>query len=91
MEPEVELNSPDNPLAQRKARREAVAEQAAEVKSAELEEEKAYQEAREAELGQTLTLEDINRSLYVTKLGVCRVIASRMVNLSVSILVTKML
>jgi hypothetical protein len=70
MEPEVELNSPDNPLAQRKARREAVAEQAAEVKTAELEEEKAYQEAREAEIGQTLTLEDINSSPNLQRLGV---------------------
>ena len=70
MEPEVELNSPANPLAQRKARREAVAEQAAEVTSAELEEEKAYQEAREAELGKTLTLEDINGSYTLQKLGV---------------------
>lgn len=70
MEPEVELNSPANPLAQRKARREAVAEQAAELKTAELEEEKAYQEAREAELGKTLTLEDINGSYTLQKLGV---------------------
>ena len=55
-----------NPLAQRRARREAVA---AEVTSQEVAEQ-AYQEAREAELGKTLTLEDITKSFTLQKLGV---------------------
>lgn len=59
-----------NPLAQRRARREAVAERAAEVEEAKLAEEKAYQEAREAELGKTITLDDIANSFTLQKLGV---------------------
>ncbi len=54
-----------NPLAQRRARREAVA---AEVTSQEVAEQ-AYQEAREAELGKTITLEDITKSFTLQKLG----------------------
>jgi hypothetical protein len=55
-----------NPLAQRRARREAVA---AEVTAQEVAEQ-AAQEAREAELGKTLTLEDITGSFTLQKLGV---------------------
>lgn len=55
-----------NPLAQRKARREAMA---AEV-TAQEDAERAAQEAREAELGKTLTLEDIAGSFTLQKLGV---------------------
>ena len=54
----------------RKKRREDRAEQTAIKKEAKEAEEKAYTEAREAELGQTLTLEDINSSPNLQRLGV---------------------